>query len=68
MKTNENRGYEVFKVTKNWADRSTNLNLQNPQSTDIKQNLDKDKETNLESRLESKLSRTRDDVFKFVME
>jgi len=68
METNENKGYEVFKVTGNWQDQSKKMKTKNSQLADSDPEPEKAKESHLLSRLETRFSKTRDEMYKFIME
>jgi len=66
MHTEENKGQETFTITGKWPDQSKSLKTQFTQLTDMDLKYEKGKESDLLSRLETKLSKTRDEVIKII--
>jgi len=66
MKSNLNESQETFKITDNWEDRSKELKTQFAELTDVDLKCEKGEESELLSRLETKLGKTRDEVVKII--
>jgi len=66
METNANKGQETFKISGNWSEQSQQLKTHYAQLTDVDLKCEKGQESELLSRLESKLNKSRDEVIKII--